>query len=109
MFLIIVIGCNNVDSTLCGELPKEYKENLKLAEKIYSNDFEIKSVPCEFSFLNVYMKSSELDTCELIALQSIICRTKRKQVWSAIDLYDNKGNYLFTRHKNGTISKVEHR
>ena len=106
---MFLVGCSGFDNFVCGEVSVQAKQNLELAEKLFSEDFGIEPIPCEYSYVNVYMMSSELDTCKLDSLQSIICRSTNKQVWSSIDLYDSNNNYLFTRAKNGTISRVERR
>lgn len=98
---MMLSGCG----LLCGKLGEKQRAMIEAAQSQFSNYCVIENVPCEPYYLNIRLKQEE--SPELTSkLHEILYDKTDKIGWPSLHLYDNKGFFLITNHKDGKRSTV---
>ena len=102
VLLVICFTLFSCDSTSCGELTGEWKKQYEKANSIAKN-FKVESIPCEYSYINLILKSKIIDTSAIRVIHKYLYNEKKSIGWNIILVYDTDGKYLFSHKYNDSI------
>ena len=107
LFLLSLLGSCNIDNAIkviCGDLSQDEREKLRIINMKYKSFGEVKSVPCEYIHVNLFLKVDKVDTVKISSIHDLIYDEDSKIGWQSVDVYNKKGEYIFSHHHNGKIN-----
>lgn len=98
LFCVTMFSC---DYILCGDLKGDWLALKQNAEREFGDQFDIENIPCEFYYINIKAKKSDIDTSALKTLHYTLFDSSKNIGWRTLVVFDRNGNYLFEDPLNG--------
>jgi hypothetical protein len=92
--LIIGFAFNSCSSLLCGGLPPNLKTRVENAQARFFDKVEIEPIPCEMRYINVYLKSKQIDSSLISDVHSMLYDEKAHSGWVSIFVFNKDKEYL---------------
>lgn len=98
ILLSFFLSCNTV---LCGKLKGEWKSQYEKANTVAVN-MKVEYIPCEYFYINVFLNNKNIDTSYIRSIHKYLYNEKTKVGWPVLQIYNEKGKYLFSLNYEGS-------
>jgi hypothetical protein len=97
LFFTCTYSCRNI----CGTLDSDSQSRIVKANNILDSNGYVENIPCEYTYLNVHINSSVIDTNIINSIHYVLYDSKNKKGWQVLLIYDNQDKYVFSHHLAG--------
>ena len=93
MVSIMLVFSSSCGYLMCGE--HELKHIVDEINATYEG-IQVEIIPCEYNYINVYAKKSEIDTATLIEIHQRLYNKNEKRGWHILKIYSKERTYAFS-------------
>ncbi|HOV28388.1 MAG TPA: hypothetical protein PK566_18795 [Pseudobacteroides sp.] len=105
LFIVILALFNGCTGFFCGKIDDEHQKMIDSVNAIYYKSFEVKNIPCEQIYLNLYLKTEFLDSSKVNAAHKVLYNHELNKGWQTINIYSKDNEYLTSHSWRGNFYK----